>query len=79
MKYPNPAIPSQFIDIAPETILTMCTSSFMLEGGDDYHMMKDLPTIVAPEQGFEIQAIVMNFIQTDKVLSPVVDGRMTKL
>ncbi|KAL0489244.1 5'-nucleotidase [Acrasis kona] len=68
-----------YVPLTDDMTFTMVTNSFMAGGGDGYDMLPHLPVIVSDESGIPIQMIVRDRIIEEKVMSPVLEGRVTQV
>jgi 2',3'-cyclic-nucleotide 2'-phosphodiesterase (5'-nucleotidase family) len=68
--------PNGYANLQANSTMTVMTSTFLTFGGDDYSMMVGLPFVVTPEEGVDLQMILMQRV-TGKTISPTLDGRMT--
>jgi 5'-nucleotidase len=58
---------------------TLATNNFVLGGGDGYSMFANQKVLITPEDGQTEAAVFLNFLTSDKVISPQVDGRSKRL
>ncbi len=72
-------VDGQPVDITPDMVMSLATSSFLHGGGDQYHMLKDLPTLIDPDAQISLLKVLMEAIVKDGVLAPTIDGRVKKI
>jgi 5'-nucleotidase len=57
---------------------TLATVNFLLSGGDDYSMLKNLKVVLAPEQA-RLDTDILERIMRSRPIAPKVDGRIQRL
>jgi 2',3'-cyclic-nucleotide 2'-phosphodiesterase (5'-nucleotidase family) len=68
-----------YVDIDPNMELSLTTSSYLYQGGDGYSMLTELTPLIDPESAPTMVVVMIDSIEKDSVLSPLVDGRLRKI
>ncbi len=63
----------------PKRPYTLATTSYLLEGGDDYAMLREARWLMAKEEGPMDAALVEEAIRAQGTIAPRVEGRITRL
>lgn len=65
--------------VEPERRYRLAANNFMLAGGDGYSMLAEGRVVVGATDGKLVATEVMDYVQTRKVVSPRVEGRIVAL
>jgi 5'-nucleotidase len=60
----------------PNATYTVAINDYMYGGGDGYTMFENLPTLVAPDEGPDLAAVVSNYVKAKGTVSPQIEGRI---
>jgi len=69
----------QLVDITPDMVMSMATSSFLHSGGDQFSMFAGLPDLVDPDTTPTLVSILMQKMTNDQKIVAQTDGRVMKV